>query len=59
MIVRLSGEEALVEEAATFVRGAIATLEADPASARLPSRWTREEQRGERRSEQPDAGPQG
>jgi len=59
MIVRLSGEEAVVEEAATFVRDAIATLEADPASARLPSRWTREEQRGERRGEQAGSEPQG
>jgi molybdopterin-biosynthesis enzyme MoeA-like protein len=53
MIVRLSGDEQDVESAATFVRGAIATLEADPAAQRLPRRWTREEQQGERRAAAP------
>jgi molybdenum cofactor synthesis domain-containing protein len=41
MIVRLTGPDDAVDEAATFVRGALDTLEADPASARLPQRWTR------------------
>jgi molybdenum cofactor synthesis domain-containing protein len=41
MIVRLTGPDGVVDEAATFVRTALDTLEADPASARLPARWTR------------------
>jgi len=53
MIVRLSGAAPSVERAATFVRDAIAALEADPASARIPRRWTREEQQGERRTDTP------
>lgn len=39
MIVRLTGIRADAEAAATFVRAAIDTLEADPAAARLPRRW--------------------
>jgi molybdenum cofactor synthesis domain-containing protein len=41
MIVRLTGPDDAVDEAAAFVRAALDTLEADPASARLPQRWTR------------------
>jgi len=40
MIVRLTGPEASVEGAAAFVRDALERLEADPASGRLPVRWT-------------------
>lgn len=41
MIVRLTGPHDDVEGAAGFVRSALDALEADPASARLPVRWTR------------------
>jgi len=40
MIVRLTGTHDEAEAAATFVRAAIDALEADPAAARLPRRWT-------------------
>jgi molybdenum cofactor synthesis domain-containing protein len=41
MIVRLTGPDEAVEAAAGFVRSALDALEEDPASARLPQRWTR------------------
>jgi molybdenum cofactor synthesis domain-containing protein len=41
MIVRLTGPDEAVDEAAGFVRAALDALEEDPASARLPQRWTR------------------
>jgi len=43
MIVRLTGPAPAVADAAALVRAALDGLEADPASSRLPARWTRSE----------------
>lgn len=52
MLVRLTGPELAVEEAAATVRGSIAALEASPAGTRLAEAWTR--RRGDAQDDRQD-----